>query len=126
MSNTHDDMKNSYIFQNVDKVESEQPKIGSPEYFRIKNEANSVRFNSSKKIQSELKNLSRKSEEYAGLKKYDESLHDAIVSADYARIIRINEQYNERVAKQEKKSISPFPDAQKKLDELRRLQAANK
>lgn len=123
---THDDMKNSYIFQNVDKVESEQPKIGSPEWQAAKNTANSVRHILSKNIQSELKNLSPKSEEYASLKKYDESLYAAIIEQDYARIIRINEQYNERAAKQEKKSILVFDDAQKKLDELRKLQAANK
>ena len=123
MNNTHQSMRDSYIFQNVDPQESAL-KIGSPEWQAAKNTANSVRHILGKNIQNELKALAPKSEEYADLKKFDESLHDAIVEQDYARIIKINEIYSERVAKQEKKSISPFPDAGAELDRLRRLQAS--
>ena len=122
----HNEMTQSYIFQKPINNESQAAKIGSPEWLAAKDEANRVRHELYKKIQTEMKNLAPNSGEYKQLKNYDESLHTAIVEADYSRIIRINEQYNERVSKQEKKSISPFPDAQKELDRQRRLQTANK
>ena len=97
INKTHDDMTKSYIFGKPINNESQTPKIGSPEWTAAKNTANSVRHELYKKIQTEMKAIAQSSDEYKQLKNYDESLHTAIIEADYSRIIRINEQYNERV-----------------------------